>query len=283
MFNATKDAPDTGVHASGLKPREFDQIRELAYQYCGLNIHAGKEELVAARLGKIMRELKIPSFRAYYEYVTTDETGQALVRMIDALTTNHTSFFREPQHFDFLAKTILPSLANRPRIDIWSAACSTGEEPYSLAMAMLQHFEGVRAPEMKILATDISTRAIAAGEAGVYPQERLQDMDRDTMKKYLLRGSGKSEGLCRIKPHVRELVKFQRMNLMDPFPSVGMFSLILCRNIMIYFDAPTQEQLVRRLHQQLEPGGYFFIGHSESLNGISHPFKYVRPAIYRKM
>ena len=112
--------------------------------------------------------------------------------------------------------------------------------------------------------------------------ERLQGVDRDTMKKYLLRGSGKSEGLCRIKPHVRESVKFQRMNLMEPFPSVGQFPLILCRNIMIYFDAPTQEQLVRRLYQQLEPGGYFFIGHSESLNGISHPFKYVRPAIYRK-
>ena len=166
-MTTTKDAPVSGSHASGLKPKEFDQIRELAYRYCGLNIHAGKEELVAARLGKIMRELNIPSFRAYYEYVTTDDTGQALVRMIDALTTNHTSFFREPQHFDFLANTILPSLANRARIDIWSAACSTGEEPYSLAMATLQYFEKTRAPEIQILATDISTRAIGVAEQGV--------------------------------------------------------------------------------------------------------------------
>jgi chemotaxis protein methyltransferase CheR len=284
MTAASKAGPGQGLqlHSSGLKAREFDQIRELAYQYCGLNIHAGKEELVAARLGKVMRELDIPSFAQYYQYVTSDKSGQALVVMIDALTTNHTSFFREPQHFEFLSNVILPALANRPRIDIWSAACSTGEEPYSLAMATLEHYEKTHAPEIRIMATDISTRAIAAGELGVYPVERIQGMDRAVIKKYLLRGSGKSEGLCRIKPQVRGLVQFQRTNLMEPFPNIGMFPLILCRNIMIYFDAPTQEQLVRRLCQQLEPGGYLFIGHSESLNGISHPLKYVRPAIYRK-
>jgi chemotaxis protein methyltransferase CheR len=284
MTTATKAAPSPGLqsHASGLKTREFDQIRELAYQYCGLNIHAGKEELVAARLGKVMRELDIPTFTQYYQHVTTDKSGQALTIMIDALTTNHTSFFREPQHFEFLSNVILPALANRPRVDIWSAACSTGEEPYSLAMATLEHYEKTHTPQIHIMATDISTRAIAAGEMGVYPVERVQGMDRALMKKYLLRGSGKSDGLCRIKPHVRNLVQFQRTNLMEPFPNIGMFPLILCRNIMIYFDAPTQEQLVRRLCQQLEPGGYLFIGHSESLNGISHPLKYVKPAIYRK-
>jgi chemotaxis protein methyltransferase CheR len=279
---AAKPAPILQTHSSGLKTKEFDQIRELAYRYCGLNIHAGKEELVAARLGKIMREQEIPTFRQYYEYVTADTSGQALVTMIDALTTNHTSFFREPQHFEFLTGVILPALANRSQVDIWSAACSTGEEPYSLAMATLEHFEKTHTPEIRILATDISTRAIAAGEMGIYPVERVQSMDRSTMKKFLLRGSGKSEGLCRIKPNVRGAVQFQRMNLMEPFPSVGTFPLILCRNIMIYFDAPTQEQLVRRLCDQLEPGGYLFIGHSESLNGIAHPLKYVRPAIYRK-
>jgi chemotaxis protein methyltransferase CheR len=284
MTTAGNAAPSQGLqlHSSGLKAREFDQIRELAYQYCGLNIHAGKEELVAARLGKVMRELGIPTFAQYYHYVTSDKSGQALVVMIDALTTNHTSFFREPQHFEFLSSVVLPPLANRPRIDIWSAACSTGEEPYSLAMATLEHYEKTQPPEIRIMATDISTRAIAAGERGVYPVERIQGMDRAMMKKYLLRGSGKSEGLCRIKPHVRGLVQFQRTNLMEPFPNIGTFPLILCRNIMIYFDAQTQEQLVRRLCQQLEPGGYLFIGHSESLNGISHPLKYVRPAIYRK-
>jgi chemotaxis protein methyltransferase CheR len=284
MTTAAKAGASPGLQpqASGLKTREFDQIRELAYQYCGLNIHAGKEELVAARLGKVMRQLDIPTFAQYYQYVTTDKSGQALVVMIDALTTNHTSFFREPQHFEFLSSVILPALANRQRIDIWSAACSTGEEPYSLAMATLEHYEKGHTPEIHIMATDISTRAIAAGEVGVYPVERVQGMDRAMMKKYLLRGSGKSDGLCRIKPHVRNLVQFQRTNLMEPFPNIGMFPLILCRNIMIYFDAPTQEQLVRRLCQQLEPGGYLFIGHSESLNGISHPLKYVRPAIYRK-
>jgi chemotaxis protein methyltransferase CheR len=284
MSMATKATPTAVslLQSSALKSKEFDQIRELAYQYCGLNIHSGKEELVAARLGKVMRELNIPTFRQYYEYVTADASGQALVGMIDALTTNHTSFFREPQHFEFLTGVIFPALAGRPKIDIWSAACATGEEPYSLAMATLEHYANTHAPEIHILATDISTRAIAAGELGVYPEERLHGMDRTMMKKYLLRGHGKSEGFCRIKPQVRNAVQFQRMNLMEPFPSVGQFPLILCRNIMIYFDAQTQEQLVRRLCQQLEPGGYLFIGHSESLNGITHPLKYVRPAIYRK-
>src|SRR3984957_16286107 len=131
MTTATKAAPSAGLqpHASALKTREFDQIRELAYQYCGLNIHAGKEELVAARLGKVMREFGIPTFAQYYQHVTSDKSGQALAVMIDALTTNHTSFFRESQHFEFLSSVVLPALVDRPRIDIWSAACSTGEEP----------------------------------------------------------------------------------------------------------------------------------------------------------
>jgi chemotaxis protein methyltransferase CheR len=281
-FMAESSSATLPTQPALLKAREFDQIRELAYQYCGLDIHPGKEELVAARLGKLLRKLGMTSFRQYYEYVTADASGPALVEMIDALTTNHTSFFREPQHFEFLSKTILPALANRSKIEIWSAACSTGEEPYSLAIALLEHFASTHSPDIRIMATDISTRAIAAGELAVYPEERLHGMEHSLLKKHFLRGQGESKGLCRLNPGVRRLVQFQRLNLMEPFPSIGTYPLILCRNVMIYFDAATQEHLVRRLSQQLEPGGYLFIGHSESLNGIAHPLKYVRPAIYRK-
>jgi chemotaxis protein methyltransferase CheR len=272
---------DQHEHSKALKPKEFDQIRRLAYEYCGLDIRPGKEELVSARLGKLMRQLGMQSFRDYFHYVNDDESGQALVSMIDALTTNHTGFFRETQHFRYLANVVLPALSDRPGIDIWSAACSTGEEPYSLAIAALEHFTNVPAPAIRILATDISTRALASAQQGVYPRERLSGLDHRLLRKYLLEGTRHAEGLCRVKPHIRSMVQFERVNLMEPFTTVGMFPLILCRNVMIYFDAQTQENLVGRLSRQLEPGGYLFIGHSESLNGINHRLKYVCPAVYR--
>jgi chemotaxis protein methyltransferase CheR len=265
-----------------LRAREFDQIRRVAYEYCGLDIRPGKEHLVSARLGKLMRQLGMRSFREYYDYVKHDSSGQALVSMVDALTTNHTGFFRERQHFEFFENVDLPSLSKRSRIEIWSAACSTGEEPYSLAFAVLERLANSQAQEIRIFATDISTRALATAQQGIYRQERLNGLDRLMLAKYLLKGTRGAEGLCRVKPHIRDMVQFERLNLIEPFSGVGTFPLIVCRNVMIYFDAQTQQDLVGRLSRQLEPGGYLFIGHSETLNGIAHPLKYVCPAVYRK-
>ncbi|HEY4045345.1 MAG TPA: protein-glutamate O-methyltransferase CheR [Acidobacteriaceae bacterium] len=278
MNDAVRDQSEL---ATTLKAREFDQIRRVAYEYCGLDIRPGKEHLVSARLGKLMRQLGMRSFREYYDYVKHDRSGQALVSMVDALTTNHTGFFREKQHFQFLENVVLPALSKRSRIEIWSAACSTGEEPYSLVFAVLERVANSQAQELRIFATDISSRALATAQQGIYRQDRLNGLDSTIMAKYLLKGTRRAEGLCRIKPHIRDMVQFERLNLMEPFTGVGAFPLILCRNVMIYFDAQTQQDLVGRLSRQLEPGGYLFIGHSESLNGIAHSLKYVCPAVYR--
>lgn len=265
-----------------LLQRDFDRIRKLAFEYCGLNIEVGKEDLVSSRLSKIMRGLNITSYGAYFEYVVADKTSQALVTMIDSLTTNHTSFFREQQHFDFLDSTVFPALADRPQIDIWSAACSTGEEPYSLAFAARDFYDAAT-PNVRILATDISTRVLEIAKQATYEEQRFRGLEKSLLQRYLLRGKGSSSGLYRVKPEMREAIHFRRLNLMEPFHTLGTaFPLILCRNVMIYFNAATQEQLVECFYQQLEPGGYFFIGHSESLNRISHRFEYVCPAIYRK-
>jgi chemotaxis protein methyltransferase CheR len=267
-----------------LSEADFNYICKIAYQYCGLDIRPGKEGLVQSRLTKLMRRLEIDSFKEYRRYLEGDLEGQALCSMIDCLTTNHTSFFREEQHFQFLASTIMLALEERQRIDLWSAACSTGEEPYSLAFAVLEYFKerGKKAPEIRILASDISNRALAIAGRGVYAAEKLSKVPQAIVHQYMLRGSGASEGLLRVKPEVRELVQFRRLNLMEEFDEVGEYPLILCRNAMIYFDEATQEKVIARFHQRLESGGYFFVGHSESLNRMKQPMSYVCPATYRR-
>jgi len=265
-----------------LSVRDFDRIRKLAFDYCGLDIEPGKEELVASRLGKIMRGLGITSYGQYFDTVVADKSSQTLVTMIDSLTTNHTSFFREQQHFDFLADTVLPALAGRSHIDIWSAASSSGEEPYSVAIACKEFFAG-RGPSLAILATDISTRILAAAESATYESQRLTGVPSALQHKYFLRSKAAESALFRVKPEIRSCIRFQRINLIEPFSAITtFFPLILCRNVMIYFNAETQADLVRRFYLQMEPGGYLFIGHSESLNRIRHDFEYIAPAIYRK-
>lgn len=265
-----------------LTAREFDQIRNLAYEKFGLSLREGKETLVSARLGKKIRELNFKSFQQYYQHVVGDATGDALVSLIDALTTNHTSFFREPIHFEFLREKALPQLRDRERIAIWSAACSTGEEPYSIAACLQEELGESKLSKVRILASDISTRALRKAQQGVYPAERFEGIPVQQLRQFLLRGDGDSKGLYRVKPQVRSTVEFTRVNLMESLSHLGPFSVIFCRNVMIYFDKQTQEGLVNRLAGCLEPGGYLFTGHSESLNGIKHPLQFVRAAIYRK-
>jgi chemotaxis protein methyltransferase CheR len=268
--------------SSALKPSEFAKIRRLAYDTFGLDLRPGKETLVSARLGKHIRKTGCGSFDEYYRHVVEDTTGEALTQLIDALTTNHTSFFREPAHFDFLRKTFLPAWKQRGTIDIWSAACSTGEEPYSIAMCLLDELGPDAAGKVRILAADISTHVLAKARQGVYPAERFVGLPGPMLRKHLLRGEGRWEGWYRMKKAVRAMITFKQMNLLETSPAAGPFSLIFCRNVMIYFDKPTQQRVVDRLAGSLETGGYLFIGHSESLNGIEHGLDYVRPATYRK-
>jgi chemotaxis protein methyltransferase CheR len=273
---------DSALSTGLLTCREFHQFRNLAHQEFGLDLPEGKEQLVASRLRKKMRELNLDSFQAYYRHIVDDRTGVALTAMIDALTTNHTSFFREPAHFDFLRQVVLPGLRFRSLIEIWSAACSTGEEPYSIAFCLLDELGIDRSSRLRILATDISTRVLDAARNAVYPAERFQGIPPEQLRPYLLRGEGKQKDRYLVKRQVRAAIEFRRANLMEKISQFGEFSVIFCRNVMIYFDRSTQQDLVKRLGGCLEPGGYLFIGHAESLGGIEHALEYVRPAVYRK-
>jgi chemotaxis protein methyltransferase CheR len=273
-----KTAPEAD-HSPTLGTAQFEKFRKLAYDKFGLNLTSAKHQLVAARLGKKLRELKIPSYEAYYDLVQADRTGESLIALIDALSTNHTSFLREASHFDFLIKNVLPGLRKRASIDVWSAPCSTGEEPYSIAVTLLEQLGMPPKPGLRIRATDISTRALAVAKKGIYTTDRLGSMAPALVKKYFTQPRA---GELQIRPEVARMIEFDRGNLIEPMRAGRTFPIIFCRNVMIYFDKPTQERVVTNLSQFLEPGGYLLIGHSESLMGVRHSLDYVQPAIYRK-
>lgn len=272
---------ETSAGELTLSAAEFELIRNLARERFGLDLRQGKEELVKARLGRLIRDGRFRSFRSYYDYVVSDRTSEALAGMIDALTTNYTSFCREPAHFEFLVEHLLPSWRDRPRLRIWSAACASGEEPYTLACTLLEHLPS-SSLQIHILATDISTRALTTAERGIYPAERLRDLPPGWLPKFFLRGHGRFEGQMKVKPEVRRLVEFGRLNLIEPFHHAEPFALIFCRNVMIYFDRPVRQMVVEHVTSWLEPGGYLFVGHAESLAGLKTGLTYVRPAVYRK-
>jgi chemotaxis protein methyltransferase CheR len=266
-----------------LTKEEYDHIRTLLYDECGISLGEHKQSLVISRLSKRLRTLQLESFAAYYEFVTGDDSGAEFTRMLDLLSTNKTDFFREPKHFEFLRDTILPGLAEQKRIRIWSSACSTGEEPYTIAITL---HESVPHPEQwnfQVLASDISTRVLAHAAAGLYDEERIHDVPPEVARRHFLKGSGENCGLVKVKPHLSDIITFRRMNLMDDrFPIKQPLDLIFCRNVMIYFDRPTQERLVGKFYRYLKPGGHLFIGHSESLQWVTHSFKHLAPTIYWK-
>ena len=282
MHNAADPSLSPGQSVRPLTEREFDNISRLAYEKFGLELKRGKQELVSARLGKKVRAAGCRSFQEYYQGVLEDQTGDALIELIDALTTNFTGFMREPSHFEFLRRDALPGWLKRDRIRLWSTACSTGEEPYTIAFSLLDALGSVSRPHLQILATDISTRALKEAQRGVYPASRLENLPSAWQRAFFLKGERNWAGSYRVKPEVIRKIDFRRMNLIEPFTHPEPFSVIFCRNVMIYFDKPTQQTLVQRLAGQLEPGGYLLIGHSESLTGIDHPLSYVRPTVYRK-
>ena len=266
-----------------LKDREFRQISELAHQRFGLDLKPGKEALVASRLGKRLRQRGFQTFDDYYQHVLSDRTGEALIELIDSLTTNHTSFLRERAHFDFLARAVVEEFS-RGDMNIWSAACSSGEEPYSIAICVSDAWSraNVRNRVLRIFATDISTRVLGIAQRGVYPAERFREMPEGWKRAFLLKGVGELQGHYKVKPDIARSISFERINLIEPFRHGRSFQVIFCRNVMMYFDKRTQEDIVQRLSASLDPGGYLFVGHSESLTGVKHGLTYICPAIYRK-
>ncbi|MFW6331107.1 MAG: CheR family methyltransferase [Gemmatimonadota bacterium] len=259
-----------------LSPDEFGRISATMQAVAGIRLPPGKETLVKSRLSKRLRALGLPDFDAYLRRVEEDGGGE-LRHMVDALTTNKTSFFREPAHFDHLTGEALPALGGAAPLRIWSAGCSTGEEPYTLAMVLREH--DPKRDDARILGTDISTRALALARQGEYAEPVLAGVPAPLRDRYFeVAGPGR----FRAGGGLRSLVSFGRLNLMSEWPMRGPFDVIFCRNVMIYFDRDVRERLVARFHGLLREGGYLYVGHSESLTGLDHMFRYVRPAVYRR-
>jgi chemotaxis protein methyltransferase CheR len=267
-----------------LRDEELRTIVRLVQEHSGIALHEGKRALVAARLQTRLRAGGFRNFTDYVRFVQRDESGEELVRLLDAISTNHTSFFREPQHFDLLTSSVLPPLLRQGTepIEGWCAACATGEEAYSIAMTMLDAQPPDGAARMRVFGSDLSTRAVASARHAIYPVTRVERLPRELLRRHFERGLGDQEGRVRVGPRVRALARFERLNLLDIQDLGRRFPLIFCRNVLIYFDRAAQQQVVTMLERHLVPGGYLFISHAESLTHVRHELTWVAPAVYRR-
>jgi chemotaxis protein methyltransferase CheR len=267
-----------------LTDREFRQFRGLIFDEAGINLIDAKKALVAGRLARRINELGLRDYGSYFHLVEsrTDER----TRMIDAICTNETRFFREPMQFEFLEQRVMPQwraaaeLGLPRRVRAWSAACSTGEEPYSLAMTLAH---GLPDWTIDIVASDLSTKVLARAREGVWSIDHAGDIPLPYRKAYMLRGVRSEEGRMRVVPEIRNLIDFRQINLTDDEPISGQFDLIFCRNVLIYFDRPTKDAVVERLLRRLAPGGLLFLGHAESLTGWGQRVRSVGPTIYAQV
>jgi chemotaxis protein methyltransferase CheR len=253
------------------------------YRECGINLTDHKRAMFSSRLQKRLSQLGLTSFQDYYDLVVGGHSDAELTTMLDYISTNQTEFFREPHHFTFLRERVLPELAVDKTVRIWSTACSSGEEPYSIAMTLSDTIDSPSTWNCRILASDISTRMLAKAATGQYSHEKINSLSSDLVRRHFLLGKGNRRELVKIKPHIANMAVFRRINLMDDrYPIKSLLDVIFCRNVMIYFDRETQAKVLGRLSRYLKPGGYLFLGHSETMQGISDAFHYVAPTIYRK-
>lgn len=270
-----------------LGDRDFKRLSEYIERELGIRMPDTKRVMLESRLQKRVRLLGLDGFPAYVDYVFSDEGSRhELINMIDAVTTNKTDFFREADHFDYVERTLVPealaSGGGRP-LRFWSAGCSTGEEPYTLAMVLEECRADHRGLDYSIVASDISTAVLQKAITAVYDEDRVSDVPVSFRKKYLLRSKDRTASRVRIRPELRARVEFVRVNLMDDrYPIEGSFDAVFCRNVIIYFERPTQERILRRLVDHVRPDGCLVLGHSETLTGMDMPLKSVAPTIYRK-
>lgn len=269
-----------------LGDREFQCIQKLVGEYAGIVITDAKRDMVYSRLVKRLRTLQIPSFRAYCDFLHSNY-DEELGHFVNALTTNLTAFFRENHHFEFLKNKVLRELVDKKqrerRIRIWSAGCSTGEEPYSLAIAAREVIPDRDGWDVKILATDLDSNVVETARRGVYSEDRIRDVAQQRLERWFFRGAGANAGLVRVKPELQQLISFRQLNLLSGWPFRGPFDAVFCRNVVIYFDKDTQRRLFDRYADILEPDGYLFIGHSESLFKVSERFELLGNTIYRRI
>lgn len=271
-----------------LSDKDFTRLREFIYSQCGIKITDAKKTMLQTRLHKRLRSLKLPSFSKYCDYLFSEQGAEEeLVEMINVVTTNKTDFFREPAHFDYLAAVALPELIknndSKRTIMVWSAGCSTGEEPYTLAMVLKESLKDKRALNFLILATDISTKVLEKAKLAIYDESLISAIPDEFRKSYLLKSKNADQKVFRITPELRGHVAFRRLNFMDGnFGFRENMDIIFCRNVIIYFDKATQERLLAKFCKHLLPGGYVFLGHSETLLGMDLPLHQVAPTVYRR-
>jgi chemotaxis protein methyltransferase CheR len=272
-----------------MRTNDYCFIRETVYRHSSINLGPDKKELVASRIKKRLSATSTPDIEAYCNYLRGPTGAAEIQHLIDVISTNHTFFFREQSHFDALGSLIIPDLLARrrqarwPRLRVWSAACSSGEEPYSISISLAEIMnDPSKRWDHEIEATDISHRILERAARGIYPDTTAAKVPAGIRSKYFQVGYGPQAGFQRVKPVIRERIHFRQLNLLEQSPPGSeRFHIIFCRNVMIYFDPPTQERLVKRLRDHLVPGGYLIVGHSESLNGINHGLKSVGSAIYQ--
>jgi chemotaxis protein methyltransferase CheR len=261
-----------------VSPELFRRFAELTYQVAGIHLKPGKEALVGARVAKRVRELQLSDPAAYLRHLEEQPDGEEMQRFVDVISTHFTSFFREADHFELLRAELAGLLARgRQRVRLWSAACSTGEEPWSMAMTALS-VDGAGACDLRLLATDIAVDTLRRAAEGRYPDERVEPVPAALRSRFLSR----TGDLWEVSPELRALVTYRRLNLAQPpFPMRGPFDVVFCRNVLIYFDAPTRQRLLTAIEALLAPGGLLCIGHTETLNGIRSGLRLVRPSVFR--
>lgn len=262
-----------------IKKTEFEWISRFLYARTGIALNEGKQALVMGRLDKRLRKRNLTTYSDYFALLGRPGYEDETTVAIDLLTTNETYFFREPKHFDFLKNIAFPQYQRQRLIRIWSAASSSGEEAYTIAITLAESFHS---NDWEVIGTDISTRMVEKAQRGLYPMLAADKIPRQLLKKYCLKGREEFEDFFLLESAIRQRVHFSIANLIEPLPDLGMFEIIFLRNVMIYFDRDTKKRLVEKISERLRPGGYFIVSHSESLNGLDSPLKLIAPSIYQK-
>ncbi len=275
-----------GAAPSPMTDNDFKRLSAFIERELGIKMPPAKRVMLESRLSRRLRQHRFTDYGSYVDYVfSEDGTRTELIHMIDAVTTNKTDFFREADHFDFLINQWLPEVrpSGGDEFKIWSAGCSTGEEPYTMAMVLEEYRRAVPAFKWSILATDISTKVLDHATEAIYEEEKVAEVPLDYKKRYLLRSKDRAKRVIRIKPELRSKIRFNRLNFMDDdFGIRERFDVVFCRNVIIYFDRPTQEKLIRKFYDLIIPGGLLFLGHSETLTGMDIQLRSIAPTVYRK-
>jgi len=284
----TAQLPSTSLGPRPIAPKEFRRFQAWILKETGIHLTDAKQALLVGRLWKRVKELGLPDYAAYLDLVEVGGDKEEGVRLVNAICTHETQFFREPRQFEYLEEELVPrwrlladQVKRSRKVRVWSAACSSGEEPYSVGMSLLTHLPSSDGWSVEIVATDLSTNILERARAGIYPMTRAESIPTTYLKRYMLKGRGEQEGKFAVGSELRAAVSFRQINLQKgPFDSFGTFDLILCRNVLIYFTGEGRVSVLSALTHQLAPGGRLFLGHAETLNGLTHKLRTVVPTVY---